>query len=95
MARTALRLRLKNSARVSWLPHLPTCHATCICAISRDDSIGFLIGFDSRFRAFFVFLPTLPRFEADRWFFLIGSAVPDGGLAVTTTTAHQIPKKSF
>jgi len=37
MARTALRLRGKSSAWVSWLPHWPT----CMCPISRDDSAGF------------------------------------------------------
>jgi hypothetical protein len=37
MARAALRLRLKTSALASWLPHWPT----CMCEISREDSIGF------------------------------------------------------
>jgi hypothetical protein len=38
------------------------------------DSIRFA------FSCFFVFVP---KFDAGRWFFLIGSAVPDGGLAVS------------
>jgi hypothetical protein len=50
----------------SWLPHWPTCHATCMCVLSRGDSTGFLIGFDSRFVFLFVFLPTVPNYHADR-----------------------------
>jgi hypothetical protein len=48
--RAVLRLQKNTSAWASWLPHWPT----CMCVISRDDSIGF----DSRFCVFFVFLPT-------------------------------------
>jgi len=36
MARAFLRLRRETSAWVSWLPHWPT----CMCVISREDSIG-------------------------------------------------------
>jgi hypothetical protein len=35
MAKPALHLQQKTSA--SWLPHWPT----CMCEISREDSIGF------------------------------------------------------
>jgi hypothetical protein len=45
-----------------------------MCAILREDAIGF----DSRIRVFFVFLPTIPKFEANRLLFLIGSVVPEG-----------------
>ena len=34
--------------------------------------------FVSRFRVFFAFIPTSPKFEAGRWLFLIGSAAPEG-----------------
>jgi hypothetical protein len=35
MARIALRLRHETPAWASWLPHWPT----CMCAISREDSV--------------------------------------------------------
>jgi hypothetical protein len=91
MARTALRLGHKTSAWASWLPHWPTCHATCLSEISRGDSIGLLIQFDSWFHVFFVFLPTAQKFEAGRWLFLIGSVVPGGRLI----NSHQIPEIIF
>jgi|AntAceMinimDraft_5_1070358.scaffolds.fasta_scaffold79861_2 hypothetical protein len=52
-----------------------------MCAISRGD----LFGLDSirGFVFFFVFLPTVPKFEAEGWLFLISSAVSEGKLAVT------------
>jgi hypothetical protein len=84
MARTALHQRYKISAWASWLPHW----RTCMRAISRKDSIGF----DSRFLVFFVFLPSVQKFEAGRLLFLIGSAVPEGRPAPRTTTQSLDPR---
>ena len=59
---------------VTVLAHLPCHHVAKSRAAIRLDSIRFA------FSCFFVFVP---KFDAGRWFFLIGSAVPDGGLAVS------------
>jgi hypothetical protein len=95
MAWAVLRLRHKTSAWASWLLHWPNCQATFMCEISHGDSIGLLIGFDSRFRIFFVFLDTAQKFEAGQWLFLIGLTFPTGGGWQSPRTAHQIPQISF
>jgi hypothetical protein len=59
-----------------------------MCTISRKDSIEV----DSRFHVFFKFLPTVPRFEADRLLFLIGSTGEN--LSKDITEVHELCPRS-
>jgi hypothetical protein len=79
MARTTLRLRRGTSP--SWLPHWPA----CMCAITREDSIGF----DLRFREIGRIASAIQN-RSGPISVLIGSAVPEGRAA--RTTAHADPR---